>query len=173
MPELRSGAHRNEISRRFVIVKVKFRLLAAVLVVGCLSVLPLFSQKSKEKPTSIPSPEVIARGKYLVEGVGLCSDCHTPRNEKGELVVEKQLMGAPVMFKPAVSMPWAEQAPRLAGLPGWSDEAAIKFLTTGETITGMQPRPPMPPYRFTSEDAAAVTAYLKSLKSEITTAETK
>ncbi len=27
---------------------------------------------------------VIVRGQYLVEPTGLCADCHTPRNEKGQ-----------------------------------------------------------------------------------------
>jgi len=31
-----------------------------------------------------PTPAAkVERGKYLVENVGMCGDCHTPRNERG------------------------------------------------------------------------------------------
>jgi len=44
----------------------------------------------------------IARGKYLVEQVSLCGDCHTPHNEKGEPIQAQLLKGATVPYKPAV-----------------------------------------------------------------------
>jgi len=31
-------------------------------------------------------PAQIEHGKYLVERVGMCGDCHSPRNERGEFV---------------------------------------------------------------------------------------
>ena len=108
----------------------------------------------------------IARGKYLVDQVGMCSDCHSEHNEKGELVKEKYLKGTTLPFKPLVPMPvWADKSPTIAGLPGWSDEAAIEFFMTGIAYNGLPPRPPMPPYRFNKSDATAVVAYLKSLSS--------
>jgi mono/diheme cytochrome c family protein len=106
----------------------------------------------------------IARGKYLVENVGLCGDCHTPRDERGTPIADKQLQGAPIGFKPTVPIPvWADKAPRIAGLPGWDNAAAIKFMMTGIAYNGMPSNPPMPPYRFNKQDAEAVVAYLKSL----------
>lgn len=106
------------------------------------------------------------RGRYLVEGVGLCGECHTPTNEKGEPLQGKALSGAPVMMKPTVPMPaWAEKAPNISGLPGWTDADAVKFLMTGIAYNGLSPRPPMPPYRMIKEDAEAVVMYLKSLAS--------
>ena len=110
-----------------------------------------------------PSSKV-ERGKYLVNRVGMCIDCHSPRNEKGEYIREKSLQGAPIMFSPAVEMPWAGTAPPIAGLEGWTDQQAIKFLSTGVDKDGKNPRPPMPEYRFNREDAASIVAYLRSLK---------
>jgi len=57
-----------------------------------------------------PTPAAkIDRGKYLVENVGMCGDCHTPHNEKGEPIREKWLQGSPLAFKPTVPMPvWAQ-----------------------------------------------------------------
>jgi hypothetical protein len=58
---------------------------------------------------------------------------------------------------------WAEYTPPLAGFPGFTDEQAITFLTTGKDASGQPAAPPMPQYRMNREDAAAVLAYLKSL----------
>ena len=107
----------------------------------------------------------VARGKYLVTQIGLCQDCHTPRDQKGEYIQSKWLEGAPIGFSPSVEMPWAGTAPPLAGLEGWTDPQIMKFLTTGIDRDGKNPRPPMPAYRFNNADAKAVVAYLRSLKS--------
>ena len=94
----------------------------------------------------------------------MCGDCHSPHNEKGELIRERQLQGTPLPFKPAVPMPlWADKAPNIAGLPGWEDKDAVKFLMTGLTYSDLPARPPMPQYRFNREDATAIVAYLRSL----------
>jgi mono/diheme cytochrome c family protein len=108
----------------------------------------------------------VARGKYLVEGVGLCADCHTPHNERGEPDRARWLIGAPIAFQPLQPIPgWANVAPSIAGLPnGWTDADMIRFLQTGIRRNGMPPGPPMPPYRLNQADAEAVTAYLKSLR---------
>jgi len=112
-----------------------------------------------------PSATTVARGKYLVEGVGLCGDCHTPRNEKGEPMNDQWLKGATLDFKPTVPMPvWADKAVNIAGLPGWEKDAAIKFMMTGVASNGLPARPPMPRYRFNQQDATAIVAYLKSLE---------
>lgn len=37
----------------------------------------------------------VARGRYLVEGLGHCSECHTPRNPIGGLQRDRWLAGAP------------------------------------------------------------------------------
>lgn len=88
-----------------------------------------------------------------------------PFNEKGEPIAEKALQGAPVAFKPLVPIPnWAEYTPPIAGFPGFTDEQAITFLTTGKNPAGKLAAPPMPPFRFSRADAAAILAYLRYLK---------
>ncbi len=107
---------------------------------------------------------LLNRGRYLVEGVGLCADCHSPRNEKGEFVTAHWLRGAPIGFTPAVPMPvWAPVAPPIAGLPSMTAEQAVQFLMEGKRPDGSMPRPPMPAYRLNEADARAMVAYLKSL----------
>jgi len=109
---------------------------------------------------------LIARGKYIVEGVAACSDCHTPRDENGESDRSKWLAGAPVFFQPGKPVPgWPITAPRLAGSPPGSEAEIVKLLTTGLWRDGKPLRMPMPRFRMTRDDAEAVYAYLRSLDS--------
>ena len=105
----------------------------------------------------------LARGKYLVEDAGQCQDCHTPRNEKGQFVKEQWLLGAELLFKATVPMPWIAVAPPIAGLPTLTHDQAVHFLMTGERPGKPTITPPMPEYRFSKADADAIAAYLKSL----------
>lgn len=107
----------------------------------------------------------IERGRYLVERVCLCGDCHSPRNAKGEFDQTQWLQGELISFKPDHPMPFAAIAPPIAGLPGYAtDAAAVKFLETGTNAVGKLAMAPMPQFRLNHEDAVAVVAYLRSLK---------
>lgn len=117
---------------------------------------------------SVDTATLLGRGRYLVENVGMCADCHSPRNEKGEYLRELWLMGSPLPFQPMIPMPWSAAAPSIAGLPTMTNAQAIKFLTTGQRPDGSRARPPMPEFRLTPEDAHAVVAYLKSFNSQAT-----
>lgn len=118
------------------------------------------------RPTAEPTAAAgdAERGRYLVEHVGLCIDCHNPRDEKGEFVRDRWLCGAAIPFAPTVPMPWAAASPPIAGLPTLSDAQAVHFLQTGELPGGRTPRPPMPPYRMNERDARDVVAHLRSLR---------
>jgi mono/diheme cytochrome c family protein len=139
------------------------KITAATVCLAGLMVIPACAQTGSK--ATAKSSTTVQRGKYLVTQVGLCQDCHTPRDQKGAYIQEKWLEGAPIMFNPAVEMPWAGTAPPLAGLDGWSDQQITRFLATGINRDGKHPRPPMPEYRFNNADAKAVAAYLRSLKS--------
>jgi mono/diheme cytochrome c family protein len=136
-------------------------MIAAVAAASLLLVPVLLGQKLQTKTAS---PATLARGKYLVEQIGMCGDCHTPHNEKGEPIKEQWLQGATLPFKPIVPMPvWADKSSSIAGLPGWEKDAAIKFMMTGIAFNGLPARPPMPQYRYNQPDAEAIVAYLKSV----------
>jgi len=106
----------------------------------------------------------ISHGRYLVERVGGCNDCHTPRDQQGQLIMAKELQGALLGVQPIHPMPRADTAPPIAGLPPhYTPEQMAKFLETGIKPDGTTPKPPMPPYRFTHDDAVAVTAYIRTL----------
>ncbi len=116
---------------------------------------------------SNPQARKLAQGKYLVENVGMCADCHSPRNDKGEFDQARALQGSQLGFAPTVPIPvWAAVAPGIAGLPGMTEADAVRLLETGTTATGAPKRPPMPSFRFSHEDAEAVVMYLKSLNSK-------
>jgi mono/diheme cytochrome c family protein len=137
----------------------------SIAAVALLAVLALSAGAAEPVAKSKGSAKV-ARGKYLVEQVAMCVDCHSPRGPTGQYIRESWLQGAPLTFKNTVPMPrWAEVAPPLAGLPGWTEAQIVTLLTTGKDQKGEPPEPPMPDYRMTKEDAAAVAAYLASLGS--------
>jgi mono/diheme cytochrome c family protein len=111
------------------------------------------------------TPNPVERGKYLVEHVAMCIQCHTPRNEDGELIRSKLLKGAVIPLKsPFPNKPWAIRAPDIAGLAGaWSETEIVTFLETGARPDGTHPQQPMPPFRLSRTDAAAIAAFLRSL----------
>lgn len=122
------------------------------------------TKQSHEVAKTRGDAKLIARGKYIVEGIAGCGDCHTPRDRNGDPDRTKWLAGAPVFFEPAKPVPgWAITAPRLAGLPPGSDAQIITLLTTSIARSGQPPRPPMPRFHMTRADAESVLAYLKSL----------
>jgi mono/diheme cytochrome c family protein len=131
-------------------------LLAAVALIGTATGL-------HAAESAIPTA-LVKRGAYLVERVGLCADCHSARNERGEIVRAAHLAGAALPFAPTVPMPvWSPTSPPIAGLPSLTSEQAVTYFTTGKRPDGSSSRPPMPEFRFDEDDARAVTAYLKSL----------
>lgn len=122
------------------------------------------TQAQQSKKTAATPNADVARGKYLVENVAMCVQCHTPRNGDGSLDRTRLLQGAPVIWAPSNGDPnWPLTAPRIGGTPPASDADMIKLLTTGVWITGQPLRLPMMPFRMNDTDAKAVIAYLKSV----------
>jgi mono/diheme cytochrome c family protein len=110
--------------------------------------------------------QLVAHGQYIVERVGMCADCHTPRDSQGKPLPGQSLHGAPIRFTPQDPIPgWTPASPKIAGLPaGYTEAQLAMFLETGRTRTGGLASPPMPPYRMDEHDAQSVAAYLKTLK---------
>jgi len=68
------------------------------------------------------------RGSQLIETLGHCSACHTPRGSLMQELADKHLAGA------AVGGWWAPNiTPDPTGIGGWSDEKLATFLRTGHT----------------------------------------
>ena len=106
----------------------------------------------------------VARGRYLVEEVAKCSECHTPRDADMQLERSQWLQGAPIWIQPSRHVEnWAQFAPSLAGLPGYSDEQMERVLEMGQAANGRAIQPPMHVYHLNHADAQAIVAYLRSL----------
>ena len=58
------------------------------------------TKRSQEVAKTGAQAKLIARGRYIVEGVAGCGYCHTPRDENGDLDRTKWLAGAPVFYQP-------------------------------------------------------------------------
>lgn len=115
--------------------------------------------------TEVSGDDSLTRGKYIVENVALCIECHTPRNSKGDLDRTRLLEGAPIPVKsPYPNDRWAFQAPAIGGLPGFSQSEVAGLLSNGRRTSGRVPLSPMPPFRLSQEDAEAVAAYLATLR---------
>jgi hypothetical protein len=105
----------------------------------------------------------IERGRYLVEEVAKCAECHTPRNAQGELDHDAWLQGASIWIMPVRPIPnWADRAPALVGFP-YTEEQGERVLEKGIGPEGKPLRPPMHIYHMKHEDAKAIIAYLNSL----------
>ncbi len=108
----------------------------------------------------------VEHGRYLVNSVAMCVQCHSPRDARGEIERDRLLQGAPIPVRsPFPNQQWAFAAPAIAGLPGWTNgEDVVTLLMTGHRPDGYAPMPPMPPFRLSREDAEDVVAYLRSLR---------
>jgi mono/diheme cytochrome c family protein len=137
---------------------------SAAVVVLLASVSLAFGQKARSADHQT-SDSGEARGKYIVENLSRCGQCHTPHDGAGNADRSHWLQGAPVWLKSAEPVEdWPLQAPRIAGVLPGTDEEVIKLLTTGIWKTGAPLRAPMPEFRMTTQDAEAVVAYLKSVQ---------
>lgn len=115
---------------------------------------------AEQQEAELTGMALVERGDYLVKGVVLCGDCHTPRLENMALDETRSLQGADIGGPPTM----ATYAPAIAGLPAnYTEEQFIAFLQTGVRPDGSHPRPPMPPYRLNAADARAVAAYIATL----------
>lgn len=106
----------------------------------------------------------VERGRYLTHSVAMCIQCHTPRNADGTLDETRFFKGAAIPVEsPFKGQEWAAQAPDIAGLGSFNEEDELSVLTKGHRRDGHAPKPPMPPFRMSEDDARAVIAYLRSL----------
>ncbi len=102
------------------------------------------------------------RGRYLVERVAMCGECHSTRNDAGDIIPETRLKGGAMPVSVPWPADWPLQVPRIAGLPGYSDAEALRLLTEGAIRrNGIRARAPMPRFRMSVEDATDVIAFLR------------
>lgn len=105
-----------------------------------------------------------AHGRYLVERVAMCGECHSSRDEAGNIIETSRLHGGQMPARVPWPADWPVMAPRILGLPGYSDAEAMRLLTEGAIKrNGTKARAPMPRFHMTTQDAADVIAFLRSM----------
>jgi mono/diheme cytochrome c family protein len=121
------------------------------------------AQKPQAAASVLPAGNV-EHGRYIAEHVAMCIECHSGRDANGNILQNELFEGGSIPFAPPWPNDWANRAPRNKGLPGYTDEQALRLLTQGAIgRDGKQLRPPMPRFRMTPQDAADVIAFLRSL----------
>ena len=120
-------------------------------------------------PAQSKLTEKAERGRYLVEDIGQCQTCHTPKLSTGEYDREKCLKGSLLNIQPIEEVKgWHKTAPDIT--PGsrlwsrWGEQSLLKYLQTGIAPNGRPADPPMPAYKYNAADAEAVVEYIKTLK---------
>ncbi len=155
--------------RNYPILRLACGSIVAALALVVLSGTFAFAQGQKSQSRrEAAGGGYMARGKYIVEDVARCGDCHTPSDTDGRPDRAHWLQGAPVPWTPnKPDSNWPLTAPRIGGTPlPASDADMVKLLTTGMWTTGNRLRPPMPQFRLNRSDAEAVVAYLKSVTAQ-------
>jgi mono/diheme cytochrome c family protein len=108
----------------------------------------------------------LARGKYLVEGVVACGNCHIARGAKGEPLFDKGLSGGMAFDDPAFNAIAPNITPDMeTGIGKWTDAQLAKAIREGIRPDKSVIGPPMPIefYRhFSDSDLAAIIAYLRA-----------
>lgn len=105
------------------------------------------------------------RGAYLVEGLGHCSSCHSPRNLMGAIENSKAYTGSLIDGWYALNL----TSNPLTGLGKWSAEDIARYLKTGSykgktTALGpMQEVVHNSTSKLTDPDLLAMATYLKSI----------
>jgi mono/diheme cytochrome c family protein len=131
----------------------------------------MFAPKVEDYKAQAGADPVISRGAYLVEGLGHCGACHTPR---ALTMQEKSLSasdGSAFLSGSAPLEGWIAKSLRgdhKDGLGSWSEEQLVQFLKTGRSdrsavFGGMSDVVVHSMQYMSEEDLTAIARYLKSL----------
>jgi mono/diheme cytochrome c family protein len=103
------------------------------------------------------------RGAYLVNSLGHCAECHSPRNLLGGIIAAQRFAGGPNPEGEG----WVPNITQ-KGLGEWSEKDIAYFLETGEMPEGDSAGGPMARVikntsQLSPDDRAAIAEYVKSL----------
>lgn len=115
----------------------------------------------------------IARGAYLVQGLGHCGACHTPRARTMQELALTDLDGSDFLAGGAPVDGWVPPSLRgnpRTGLGAWSEDDLVQFLKTGRTLQsaafgGMTDVVRHSMQHMSDADLLAIARYLKTLPS--------
>jgi len=151
--------------------------LVAVLAVGITATIgwrPFIGPRSRPLTDRVfeRTPERWSRGKYIVENLAACVDCHSPHDwTKHDNPIPSGMEGAGEDFSMLQGLPGHIVAPNLTpdmetGSGAWSDDALARSIREGIGHDGRTLFPFMPYERYRylpDEDVASIIVFLRSL----------
>lgn len=110
----------------------------------------------------------IARGRYLANGIARCFWCHSPLNDGDPATPRPELLGSGDVLDEKTPVNAPNLTPDLeTGIGRWSDGDVVRAIREGLARDG-RPLRGEHPYAYysvmTDGDAAAIVAYLRSLR---------
>jgi mono/diheme cytochrome c family protein len=124
----------------------------------------VFNPDTRFEPDTSKSPEW-NRGAYLVEALGHCGECHTPRNLAFALDNRKKFAGAVTAGWRAFNI----SSDKTTGVGGWRDEDLLSYFSTGYAPGHGSASGPMAEAidhglsQLAPADLRAVVAYLRTV----------
>jgi len=109
----------------------------------------------------------VLRGRYLVQSIAGCGNCHTPQGPRGPLP-GMTLAGGLVIEEPVFKAVASNITPdKETGIGNWTDAQIATAIREGKRPDGSLIGPPMPfgMYRqMADSDVAAIVAFLRTVK---------
>ena len=150
------------------------RLIGVVALVAGAGLAYLFARYPAVPPANAlriePTPEKLARGKYLFDHVSLCVDCHSTRDwsKYAGPIMSGTIGKGGELFGTAMGLPGEFFARNItpAALGDWTDGEIVRAMTTGVGRDGEPLFPIMPYQRYGQmaiDDVEAIVAYLRTI----------
>jgi len=123
-----------------------------------------YNPNKRFEPVADRSPEW-NRGAYLVEGLGHCGDCHTPRTALQSLDNRNKFAGGMAEGWRAYNL----SSDKDSGIGSWTEADLVQYLTTGHSLNRGTAFGPMAEavhlsfQNLTTSDIHAIVAYVRSV----------
>lgn len=119
-------------------------------------------------PSRVSIGCTLTRGRYLVEGIAACGNCHSPRDDQGFARHEHGLVGSARWQLPTATVLAPNITPDVeTGIGSWTDAQIARAIREGLRRDGSALRPTMDHAsyrRIDAHDMRALIAYLRSLE---------
>ena len=110
----------------------------------------------------------LARGRYLLNGIAACGNCHSPRGPGGAIPAGQEMSGGLVIELPEFRAVASNITPdKETGIGNWTDAQIVAAIREGKRPDGSIVGPPMPIefYRHMSDnDVHALVAALRAVQ---------
>ncbi len=157
--------------------KVLGLLLLVVVALGAIGISWLALRKPAQRPVRAlkiePTPERLARGRYLVHHVTDCLGCHSDHTTEFAMPIKRGTEGiGGFVFDENLGFPGVVAAQNITpdretGIGAWTDDEILRAIREGVDRHGEALFPMMPYAGFrhlSDEDAHAIVAYLRTMQ---------